>query len=40
MGAVRESLPKGGTFTLGVATDEPSDPEPPAGEPDPEQPSA
>lgn len=38
--AVRESLPKGGTFTLGVATDEPSDPQPPAGEPDPEQPSA
>ena len=38
--AVRESLPKGGTFTLGVAADDPSDPEPPAGEPDPEQPSA
>ena len=38
--AVRESLPKGGTFTLGVATDDPSGPEPPAGEPDPEQPSA
>ena len=35
--AIRESLPKGGTFTLGVAADDPSDPQPPNGEPDPEQ---
>ena len=38
--AVRESLPKGGTFTLGVAADDPSEPQPPNGDPttDPEQP--